>query len=340
MKKYNARNKKYRDVELNDLKKWFVDLGKEISEETGDTYQNLMYKIQTYENEFMGGKDLYNFSKEEILGMYATFGSSSVATLNVYTSIIRKYFELAMSEEAGYLKNKINQANNIYIEDLIELTNKQVKDKKIVTKDFFYNLVEEKIVNYQDQAMLLLPFEGIRGTNNGELENLETKDIDFDNNTIKIIRDEKELVINISKRLCNVLFRASLQKEYRMHNGVTKTNDRGLTTGGTTRELVSSDDTPYFFRSIAKKSDSLNIKGKAIQSRIIKNCNMYLDLPFITPSSIYLSGIIYRLIKYSEELKKDVLDHKDVADYLDKFNEKLNSYQTYVAYKDAIGEEN
>lgn len=322
-------NLKY-DVELNGtLKEDFVKAGENISEQTKITYDNLMRKISNYEATFKDGKDIYTYTRDEIMDMLSIFNSSSANTLNVYVSIIRQYIGLAI--ERRYVKTNINVANNITLENLVELVNKTKKDKKLITRELFYNKVEETIVNYSEQASLLLCFEGIRGKDNCELQNLKNEDIDLENGTIKVVREEQEMMIPISKRLCNILFRTQLEKEYKLFNGCST-----MKQGGGTRDLLSVENTPYFFRPTSGRAGNGYITGKVIQARIIRCCG-YLEMPFMTPSSIYLSGILHRLIEYSEQINQPLLRYTDVKEFLKQRHEQVNDYQIFSAYKDFIG---
>ena len=324
IKDENVRNKKY-DIQLNGkLKEWFVNLGQEASQETYTTYDNVMRKISHYEMNWEDGKDLYLFTRDEILNMLQRFSSSSPNTLNVYLSIIRNYIDLAI--EQNYIKTNINMANNITYNDLVELVSTSKKDRKFVVADDFYDRVQHEVRNLQDQAKLLLVFEGIKGKDNSELQNLKLEDIDFDNRQIKVIRDGEELSVTISPMLTNILYRAKDEKWYFMHNG-----KKEKSVGGYTRELFPADESPYLLRPY--KSVGQNIKGNTLQFQVLRICNVYLNMPFVTPSSIFLSGVIYKLKQCEEELGEE-LRLIDVTNYIDKWHLKLNNYQTFTAYKE------
>lgn len=329
--KINRKNKKYENDLNGQLKESFVKLGERISEETKITYENFMRKVSDYEVAYSNGRDLYSFSYDEILAMLTIFSSSSVNTLGVYRSIISKYIDIAI--EQNYLSSNINPANNITYEDLQNIVNKTKKDKRIVTREEIYNMVEENIKNYQDQAILLLTFEGIKGKDCSELEQLLKDDFNFEDSTIKFERDGIEFVLNIPKRLSHILYQVVLEKEYKRSNG----NYAG-TRGSDTYELV---DSKYLFRPTIQKNelDLPYLRGRNIQIKMIKclkNEN-FLGLPYVTPTSLYLSGVIDRLKKYSKEVEHE-LSHLEVAKFLEEHHEKLNSFQTYSAYKEEIAE--
>lgn len=324
-------NLKYKIEKLNGiLKEEFVKIGENTSESTKITYDNLMRKISFYEINFKNGKDIYNFSRDELLDMFAWFGSSSANTLNVYRSVISQYIDVAI--ERNYIRTNINHANSITYEDLIELVNK-FRNNKIVQREYFYNLVEENIRNYQDQAILLLCFEGIKGIDCIELEQLKEDNFNFDNSTIKINREGKDLIINIPRRLSNVLDYAKRKKIYSKNNG----NYLGIRGTGT-YDLI--EDSPYLIKPTTQKNPEglLYLRGKNIQMRMIKCLKKYLELPYVTPTSLYLSGVIDRLKIYSKEMGGH-LEHRDVEIFLERNYEKLNSFQTYLAYKNEITED-
>lgn len=331
--KENIRNSKYADVAINGkLKEWYLNLLNDSKKDTLTSNTNIMKKFSDYEIKWKNERDLYTFNRNEILDMLAMFSSSSVATLNVYLSIIRKYLDLAI--EQGYIKTNINLADSIGYDDLLEIINKTKKDRKTISKEELYDMVEEKIANRQDQAILLLTFEGIKGKDCIELEQLKNDDVDTDKSTVKIVREGQELIINIPRRLSNMLFIAKTDKEYQKSNGTFDTNK-----GIPTYDLIESE---YFIRPTTQKNpDELPyLRGKNIQFKMIKclKDERYLDMSFITPTSLYLSGVINRLKDHAKELGRE-LEHIDVVKFLEERKEKLNTFNTYLAYKDEIAQE-
>ena len=335
-------NSKY-DVELHgDLKKNFVELGREISEETFATYDNFMRKTSFYEMNMMEGKDLYEFSQGQILDMFSVFASSSVNTLNVYLSIVKSYIDLAKSPELKYITTNVNVANNITYDDLKKLVNLRKKENKIVTSDDFYDLVlknpKTKIANRQDQAILLLCFEGIKGIDCTELELLKNDDFNYDDCTMKVIRDGKEMIIPISESLAYVISKCQTQHEYFKLNG-NSVSERAP------NSYKLNEYSEYLIRPryVDEKQGNNPVKtnGRNIQLKMIRclKGEEFLNLPYVTPSSLYLSGMIDRLKTYAKEIDTKELTHKEVSEFLDAHLEKLNTYQTYLAYKDENEEE-
>lgn len=333
-------NIKY-DIELNGaLKQWFVNLGEEVSEETKLSYDNLMRRISNYEVNWKDGRDVYTFSRDEIMDMFTMFGSSSATTLNVYRSILGKYIDLAI--EQGYIKTNINITNNITYSDLVELVNKTRYEQKFVTREEIYDAIEVErdeiigerikgLLNYQDQAIILLLFEGLTVT---EIADLKIEQINFNTLTVKIVRDDEEILIKIPQKLSNILELTTLKSIYQMNNGVKNR----------IRDLIETKDSPYFIKPIknTRNENDLKLTPQVVQTRIAKifeNEN-YLNMPFMTPSSLYLSGVIDRLIAYSKKLAVDELTHKDVADFLKVRHERLNSYQTFLAYQNTQNQGN
>jgi hypothetical protein len=147
------------------------------------------------------------------------------------------------------------------------------------------------------------------------------------------------MLIPISDELSYILYQAELEKEYRSRNG-----------NGRIADLIPAEDSPYLLRPFANAWRNTSLKMNAVErdlkmrnhninSLIIKCFINFLDMPYITPTSLYLSGVIDGLIQYSEEINKDVLEHMDVQQYLEKWHIRLNSYQTYKAYKEIIERE-
>lgn len=356
-RKFNEKATYIRHTILNhpEIKQWFIDnLEKYFKISYKIAVENLMYKVSAFEINFKQGRDFYEFSYEEMIGMFQAFGSSSQATIGVYISILKKYLDFCI--ENGYLKNHINLLENTNGSQLSYLVHQGKVRNRIVKREQIYNLVEGKIYNNQDRAFMLLIFEGIKGKENIELCNLKEEDINIKTCEIKVgifksveKKDEygniKILQIKVGdkikvipRRLMNIIELMMNGNVYYLGNGKYKGKQE------IEQQLMPKSECPYLFRPMVRSSgNNLQFNNLIIQRRILsllKDDDMKLS--YVTVTSLYNSGLVEREVKYSKEFLSDRKDEDggklmnipELLKYLKDNDEHVNITDNYNLYKE------
>ena len=293
-----TRNIKHMELNNAEFKQWFID-------NAGDFFQpsykklveDLMYKVSDFEINSKDKRDVYSFTFSEMQELFLKFQSKSTATLQVYTSILKKYVDFAI--EHKHVEGNTNYFNNFTYKTLVGLLNKGKNKNRIFEKEFIYNLAEDVIVNRVDAIIVLDLFETIRGTACEDIVNIKMEDINSEKCTIKL----KDRVAEVPRRLMNMIELAYKQETYVYNNGQN--------TGDNVRkdmvtELISTDITPYLIRPTQreyKRSGNIQMSGMQLQLRTNKLFKV-IGYPFVTCQNIYDSGITYKALEYGKEKYK------------------------------------
>lgn len=231
-------------------------------------------------------KDLYEFSRDELLQLIGELNPSSPQAAITQLSVIRKYIDFAIVN--GYLTTGINFANLIKSEDIEGVVNKQAMDLKYVTKEEIIDITNS-LNNAIDAAFLMLLFEGVRGERLSEIVNLKKEDIDYNNNKLKLIDDKDQVRYKkVSEETINILNEASNQTDYLV---IVETRSLEFT--------KPLQDTNYIIRTTSTKDNSpAKYRTLLAKLRSIKN---ELGNPYLTVTSIWESG----MINYAKEMMKE-----------------------------------
>lgn len=299
-----------------EIKLRFID-SINVDQYTDGYWDNLFNKTESLETEY--NKDLCNFTKNEILVLYKIFDSKSYDFLMVTNYNIIKYVQWALQE--SLIIDGMNHFAEIGQEELYGCVNKFGIDESIITKEKL-NEILAKINAFRDKYAIIALFEGIKGTGFSDVINANIRDIDKQNKKMKLYSGK---TIDVSDRFIMIAELAANEDTY-------------VSPGGRTYHLIGEDGAIYkiFDKKIIEGNESKNLAK--VYRRVL---NALDESRFITPNSIFTSGLIYRINQFAEEdgvTAAEVLRDQEHVDYLINqfgFNKKITArflfkYKNYL----------
>lgn len=206
----------------------------------GDTrderfFINVFNYCEEFENRF--GKDLSDFTKEEIAEMYSD--TKRFRTLNI---LIVKHSQY--SRYADWT-NPNNEFHFYDRDDLVKFITIEDRNSRIVTREEFMEVVYS-MINSMDQLLLMSIFEGIKGKDFQDLLNLKTQDVNLKGG-FAIISTRERGIVSLSNELVEIIKKCLDEKVFTNASGVEYAYDkkdyvysyRGL--GEDIRKLKSDD---------------------------------------------------------------------------------------------------
>jgi integrase len=323
----------------------------ELNEHRYNTMKNLMRKLGKWERKY--GKDAFDFTLEQLKGMLKEFNSTSEMSLMSQKSNLEYYLLFAKSQSMGNL-NVPSSIELNYVE-IKEFVNPIGAEQKYVTRNEMYDLVEPNydednkivsgLVNYVDQAMPLLIFEGFMGKANEDLCNLKWREIDFE----KCIINYKGKTTKITTELADILEAANNQEIYLLNNGKSlEENKEKEEAGEVIRNkrpqaiILDKHESEYLLRPLDYKNEDGEGKltGGAIQRRVLTNCKVWLNKPYLTLNSIYVSGLVDRGIRHTyEAFGGELMRNADWQRWIKATGEKVNLQDSYALYKEMFAKQ-
>ncbi|GIN22577.1 phage lytic cycle repressor MrpR family protein [Siminovitchia fordii] len=312
-------NKMYNE----DIKKRFLhDYYK--NETTRKVVEYIFY--YSYGNEAPLGKDLYDFSLDEV---GATIANSRPKSLNVAATrgnFISQYISWA-------IENNLRTSNIHPMQSLSREWYKQFIDKDI--KQFIskreLDYVDDNLVNIQDRIVLRLLFEGVYGTECSELRNLRWSDVEEEAGKVKLYDDVKgERFIYLGKDVIELIRKAYYSNEdYHNKNGTVE--ERSLTS-----QIVDSE---YVVRNLkrGRVREGERVSQITILNRIKMIAELF-NLPDITPKSLSRSGMIYmayEILKNKPDGALKELEYEDFEKIAIKYNLTPNTINNHTYYNSA-----
>ncbi|WP_442636527.1 phage lytic cycle repressor MrpR family protein [Rossellomorea marisflavi] len=315
----------------------------EIKQKFLDTYENEGSKntikylfYNSYENEVPLDKDLYDFDLSEIRLVIFSSNPKSISVARQKSVFISQYISWAI--ENNLRKTTINPLQDIRGEWFEQFVDPDIKQYISLSN---LHEMEQRLVNYQDIAVLRLLFEGVYGQASSEIRNLKFEDINQNSGEIRLYDDKKgERKITVSQSTLDILNKAYDQKIYQNNNGET-----------TRQKETDLLDNEYVVRPTKR---GRVIEGRVSQTVVMKRIKMIselFDMEDMTPKSITRSGMIYmayRLLKESgkKELTKDIFEAVGDRFNLTKIHQVSNinnqeySYHNRTVMSEFINEEN
>lgn len=281
--------------------RYLNEIEKEHSDEYVTNYESLFNKTEKYEEMF--GKDVCDFSREDIGNMYSLIGYSDSYTYSNVNSRLSTYTIWCMRE--SLVTDGCNHFQEVVFSDFDKYINRRLEGAKFLTREQALSFCRN-IQNPRDAFVILCLFEFGKSQNYDDIFLMKPEDIDVNNHTIKL---NSGRVVKVSSELINVAFEAFEEEKYY------------FVISGQTRNFV---DNGYIFKNIKinkdPSGDSVNKGNKAI-SRIIKN---YLDLlgenRKISAASLAISGQMDMIARRSAELNISKKDY--IYNYFDEIGQQ------------------
>lgn len=287
------------------------------NEGTAKYYARIFGITSTYEEDL--GKDLNQFSLEELEKIFYDFEANNRHTVESYGRIISSYLNWCVQQDI----TEENPLSKLTSDDF----DKYVSDQEVYMSEKQLRRYEDLCTNYQDAVILRLLFEGVSGKGCSEINNLKISDVDFENNSLHLINslkvDEKgyplkytERIIKVSDRAMELIRGAINQKTYTKRNGFMSTNAPNV------RDFHDLVENGYVVRaSITKNDEDLNRPvDKFVVYRRISTIAETLNIE-LTAKIIQRSGMIFEAFKLVQSGEVTLEDLKIVAN---RFNLKTH----------------
>lgn len=218
----------------------------------------ILRKTEPFEIEF--GKDASDFTKDEIIDMFARFKAKSINSLLNYCVILKHY--------SRFVKNGIGSNAYELIEkaDMVGLVD---KDAKILLTREDLDEIEEQLLNWSDKAIVELLWEGIAGLSMNDIFSVSQECIRGD---ILYVNGKEYPITDRLKELLPKAFKEEEIMSYGESAKIIEVNGKGriYKERGNTRGVDTPDSRfRYFYRRIQMFRDYLDIPGltmKNIQS--------------------------------------------------------------------------
>ena len=274
-----------------------------------DTRKSLQFDFQkSSENEKQLGKDLSDFTLTEVEEVAMAIETKSEQSLRKTLNIFALYVDWCIlknirTNEIGFNYFRVFLKRN---KDLSKYVSAR-KAENLYLNDEEIDIALSRLANKCDQALLLCLYEGIQGAAWHEIRMLQLTDINKDTKEVKLYnKDGSDRIITISDKLINLLEETDIRQTYLLKNNE---NLKGK------YETVEFIDTIYIFRpllNIYQEEDDVEydinqpISPSTLNSRF-KNIRKYIGLPFVSPTVIYDSGMINKIIElYTNGTIKDL----------------------------------
>lgn len=321
---------------LDMLKEWFLeDMNtRGYDKETIRSFENFMYRIRSFEVKYTEPKLINEYNYDELITFLKSLGSSSQETLVNYMKMIKRYF--LFCTEQGKMDDNIDFARTIDYKTLERCIDKRKNKHRYITERALDNVLDS-LINDIDKAYLLLIFEGISGKENKDILNLKKEDIDFDNNSLKIWEEDDNSYreIKVSDKLIDILDRVistDIMYYDNKYDGRVDTLIHSEYVFRPTLRYLQLNAT--IERMDNKEYDGRRVDSKTLNSRLFKILKSWSNLSYVSPNTLFKSGVINRAIKtLGTEASKQTF-----AEWVEA-NEGYSlcvAYKTYAVYNEIV----
>lgn len=310
---------------MNELKKEYLNYLEMQTGKSDNSIVSFFKKAGDFEVYYK--KEVEKFNQEDIKELLKFFAKTSPNSLAVYFSRLKKYY--------GYLyefKGITSLVNYIDMKysDYKDFVSADVYTSRIIAKEELYASLG-KIVNPCDRLLVLLIFLGIKGERNIDLLNLKKSDIDLNSRHILVNGKHYSFDATIETEIRNT----NHTNVYYMNNG------RGDTLAAQRKNRVNLlEDSEYVFRPIElklnlkrDKSTLKKLTPQSIQKRVLAILHDILDKPNMTLQTLYVSGVIQKLVDYSNG---EEMTNKEVREWIDLQNISVTKQEVYKLYTERM----
>lgn len=208
MSKSNIYHKEIKILFLDDIK----------NENSKKAFFTLFNQISEFEN--LHDKDIYDMNIAELRECLETLSKTTIISAASTVSKLVTYWKWAINP--GKFTNNVTTLSWLTSKKVEDLIPNIALENTFISEEEMYEIVEKECKNKMDGALILLIYRGVYGYRMSELRYLETDNINFENNNIKIVGDkknDKKIISNIrnitlSDKDMEILKEASLQSSY------------------------------------------------------------------------------------------------------------------------------
>ncbi len=292
------------------------------NEATQDTYRRIFVKSASTED--MLGKDLYEFSRDEIEEVLYDLNPLTPMASQTNGRIVTAYISWSIDHKISKATfNPLSAVTPVWFEQFVD------KSIKIYFSKSEIEMIEDYCVNDQDALIIAATFEGLGGKESSEIRNLRKQDIDFENDTVYLVNNDIDRkTFRLSHRTMRLIKGAIEKKRYMKKNGEMEIIDN-------VRNYTDLVDNDYVLRSSITKTDSINspIDKSAVFRRISSIADLY-PMPHFTLKSISRSGMIYMAKRILDEKRKvnkyAQLEKEDYLRICDRYD--MNNWHSLKEY--------
>lgn len=257
-----------------------------------------IFKI-TASVEFELGKDLYDFSREELRRTFWLFMASTPNASRGNVQYVSNYIDWAIDEEHLDGLNPIDGTDMQWKESFV------VQQQRQFFTESELNEMLNKLVNAQDQCIIALLREGVRGQEGAEIVKLKRNDIDSESGFLTLTdADGSQRKLQVSDKCLAIIERAIREEDYAKKNGNASRDVKSETT-----ELIQNS---YVIRSSNTRTINTGEADNFIIYRRLATVASEFDESSISPQSIYYSGMLSYAKKSFDETGK--INYKEISE--------------------------
>ncbi|MCG7406392.1 site-specific integrase [Paenibacillus sp. ACRRX] len=249
----------------------------EYAESTQKILSRLFKVSQTLE--FDLDKDLFEFNREQLRRLFFLYLPKTAYSSKANVTWVSKYIDWALEE--GYLDglNPLDGTAKEWKEQFVMKSLKKYWTAKELDK------IINKCVNAQDAVLISLLFNGVRGTANSEILNLQKSDILFSTNQLSLRDDDgTSRIITVSDACISLCEKALRESEYEKKNGNASKDIKSPTAA-----LVSND---FVVKTAFTRTEHFHEAEKNIVHRRLSVIGEEINEPNFTPFNICYSGML------------------------------------------------
>lgn len=254
------------------------------------------------------GRDVCEWTSEEILSFFKWYSSRSIQTLIQLQNALKIYTDWCLLN--GLVKDNQNHFTEITSSALCECVDTNLMNEFVLTREDFLDIVNQ-LPNMTDRFIMLALFEGIPTL---QIQYIRLSDLDD-----CVVKLHNGKTRNISHELSNIMHLADEEKDY-----VSMKDEKRR------YPYVDGDILARPFISYKGPQNNFSI---SIGSRV-RSCSKYVGMSSgITIKSIIESGRIEYIKRYSKEHKIDPIQMIDVKKYRILHESIFGNIQNFKVYK-------
>lgn len=283
-------------------------------------YKSVFSSGKMYEES--NGKDLFNFSKGDIMSFYCGLMRTSADSLNNINSALKRYTDWAITE--SLVADNMNHYSEVEYSNLASCVNGSAIERSLFSierllnyADSMWESAEDNLVNWCDLAVIYLIFEGIRGPHYSEILSLEFNDV-YDCK----VRTCTGRIVEISQSCQRFVDRARKDVDYVLPSG---------------KRMPFLDD--KIFRSYRKDQMNKELSDKDIEILEVRRLQRRLSVLLekmgydnVTLNSIIISGQINYVQQLANKANQPICDYI-ITNGCHEYVVERYGIKTWVGYK-------